>query len=247
MRLEGQRDGFTVCHVKNTGRCRELLVPGTEVWVQMAENPARKTPCDLICVKKGNRLINMDSQAPNCVAEEWLRKGNLFPKGTLIRREVRFGASRFDFYAEAGERRAFLEVKGVTLEDQGMTRFPDAPTQRGVRHVEELIRCMEEGYEAYLLFVIQMKGVLGWNPTMPPSGLRGGSAQGRCRGCKDPGGGLPGHPGGTAGRSGSAGAAGGEPLAAGINFLKKIGFSGELWYTVYNRKVKGGCTHAGEY
>ena len=164
VRLEGQRDGFTVCHVKNTGRCRELLVPGTEVWVQMAENPARKTPCDLICVKQGTRLMNMDSQAPNCVAEEWLRKGNLFPKGTLIRREVRFGASRFDFYAEAGERRAFLEVKGVTLEDQGMTRFPDAPTQRGVRHVEELIRCMEEGYEAYLLFVIQMKGVLGVEP-----------------------------------------------------------------------------------
>ena len=124
-----------------------------------------------------------------------------------------------------------------------MTRFPDAPTQRGVRHVEELIRCMEEGYEAYLLFVIQMKGVLGVEPNdaaHPAFGeaLRRAAAAG----VKILGGGLPGHPGGTAGRSGSAGAAGGEPLAAGINFLKKIGFSGELWYTVYNRKVKGGCT-----
>lgn len=164
VRLEGQEEGFTVCHVKNTGRCRELLVPGAEIWVQMAENPARKTPCDLICVRKGERLINMDSQAPNRVAEEWLRGGNLFPKGSLIRREVRFGESRFDFYAEVGDRRAFLEVKGVTLEEQGMTRFPDAPTERGVRHVEELIRCLEEGYEAYLLFVIQMKEVRGVAP-----------------------------------------------------------------------------------
>lgn len=159
VRLKGQQEGFTVCHVKNTGRCRELLVPGAEVWVQKAGNPARKTAYDLICVKKGDRLINMDSQAPNQAAEEWLKKGNLFPKGALIRREVSFGSSRFDFYAQAGERRAFLEVKGVTLEEEGLAKFPDAPTERGARHVEELIRCREEGYEAWLLFIVQMKGI----------------------------------------------------------------------------------------
>lgn len=163
VQLEGQ-PGITVCHVKNTGRCRELLVPGAEIWVQMADHPARKTPCDLICVRKGKRLINMDSQAPNCVAEEWLRRGELFPEGTQIRREVRFGSSRFDFYAEKEGRRAFLEVKGVTLEEEGMTRFPDAPTERGVRHLEELIRTLQEGYEAYLLFVIQMEQVRGVAP-----------------------------------------------------------------------------------
>ena len=158
VRLEGQTEK-TVCHVKNTGRCRELFVPGAEVWVQRAENPARKTLYDLICVKKGEQLINVDSQAPNRVAEEWLPKSGLFPADARIRREVRFGASRFDLFVEAGERRAFVEVKGVTLEEEGVARFPDAPTERGVRHVEELMRCLEEGFEAFLLFVVQMKGV----------------------------------------------------------------------------------------
>ena len=156
--LEGQTEK-TVCHVKNTGRCRELFVPGAEVWVQRAENPERKTLYDLICVKKGEQLINVDSQAPNRVAEEWLPKSGLFPADACIRREVRFGASRFDLFVEAGERRAFVEVKGVTLEEEGVARFPDAPTERGVRHVEELMRCLEEGFEAFLLFVVQMKGV----------------------------------------------------------------------------------------
>ena len=164
VQLEGQTEGFTVCHVKNTGRCRELFIPGAEVWVQKAENSGRKTPYDLICVKKEGRLVNVDSQAPNCVAEEWLRRGILFPPDALVKREVRFGGSRFDLYVESGERKAFMEVKGVTLEESGLAKFPDAPTERGVRHVEELIRCLSEGFEAYLLFVVQMKGVRGVAP-----------------------------------------------------------------------------------
>ena len=183
VRLDGPAEGSTVCHVKNTGRCRELFVPGAEVWVQRAENPARKTLYDLICVRKGEQLINVDSQAPNRVAEEWLPRSGLFPENVQIRREVRFAHSRFDLYAEAGERRAFLEVKGVTLEEEGIARFPDAPTERGVRHVEELIQCRKSGCEAYLLFVVQMKGIRAVAPndrTHPAFGeaLRRASAEG---------------------------------------------------------------------
>ena len=156
--LEGQAEK-TVCHVKNTGRCRELLVPGTAVYVQRAANPERKTGYDLICAVKNGNLVNMDSQAPNEAAAEWLAKGNLFSKGAKIRREVRHGGSRFDLYIEDGERKAFMEVKGVTLEEGGIAKFPDAPTERGVKHVEELAACCGEGYEAWLLFVVQMKGV----------------------------------------------------------------------------------------
>jgi len=150
-------------HVKNTGRCRELLIPGCRVYLEESANPARKTRYDLIAVEKqrenGALLVNMDSQVVNAAAEEWLREGNLFPKTALIRREVRYGASRFDFYMEHGGRKAFLEVKGVTLEHDGVASFPDAPTERGIKHIGELISCMEEGYEAYILFVIQMKGI----------------------------------------------------------------------------------------
>lgn len=151
-------------HVKNTGRCAELLVLGATVYVQKTDNPERKTQWDLIAVEKGERVVNMDSQIPNKVVEEWLRNGNLFPNATLIRPETTYGKSRFDFYIEADGRKIFMEVKGVTLEDNGVVRFPDAPTERGVKHVEELAEAVEAGYEAYLFFVIQMKDVKYFAP-----------------------------------------------------------------------------------
>ena len=151
-----------VCHVKNTGRCRELLVPGATVYVEESRNPARKTKYDLIAVEKGRLLINMDSQAPNKVAAEYLPR--LLPGLTLLRSETTFGSSRFDFYAEAGGERWFIEVKGVTLEEQGAALFPDAPTQRGIKHLQELCRCVDQGYRACVLFVVQMKGVRYFTP-----------------------------------------------------------------------------------
>lgn len=159
----------TTVHVKNTGRCKELLVPGCTVYLSVSDNPARKTGCDLVAVEKQREgkpplLINMDSQIPNDVAEEWLRAGNLFPQGAEIRREVRCGNSRFDFYLQHGARKAYLEVKGVTLENHGTALFPDAPTERGVKHLRELTALVEEGYEAFVLFVIQMKGVTQFSP-----------------------------------------------------------------------------------
>lgn len=148
-------------HVKNTGRCCELLLPGCKVYLSVSDNPARKTAFDLVAVEKQREgklplLVNLDSQAPNTVAEEWLGAGNLFPKGAEIRREVTFGSSRFDFYLQYGERKAYLEVKGVTLEENGCACFPDAPTERGVKHLGELVECVKAGFEAYVLFVIQM-------------------------------------------------------------------------------------------
>lgn len=156
-------------HVKNTGRCRELLVPGVKVYLSVSDNPSRKTKYDLVAVEKRRKdfpplLVNMDSQAPNQAAEEWLKQGSLFSKEAVLRREVVYGASRFDFYIEDGERKIFLEVKGVTLERDGHVSFPDAPTERGVKHIQELVHCMEEGYEAYLLFVVQMKGITDFSP-----------------------------------------------------------------------------------
>jgi len=151
-------------HVKNTGRCAELFVPGAVVFVQ--ENPGnkRKTRWDLISVEKEGRIINVDSQAPNKVVEEWLRGGNLFQDITLIRPEYTYGSSRIDLYVEMGSRRALIEVKGVTLEENGVVRFPDAPSERAVKHVEELERAVKEGYEAYIFFVIQMRGVRYFTP-----------------------------------------------------------------------------------
>ncbi|MBQ2880853.1 MAG: DNA/RNA nuclease SfsA [Clostridia bacterium] len=152
-------------HVKNTGRCKELLIHGTTVFLEKTDNPTRKTQYDLITVlKNGEKLINMDSQVVNEIAVDWLKKGNIFPKGSVIRREVKYGNSRFDVYMENGSRKAFLEVKGVTLEDDGEVRFPDAPTERGVKHISELAASLKEGYEAYILFVIQMKGVDYFRP-----------------------------------------------------------------------------------
>ena len=151
-------------HVKNTGRCRELLVPGCTVYLSVADNPDRKTKYDLIAVQKGSMLINMDSQIPNDVAEEWLRSGALFSENAHIRREVTHGKSRFDFYIEDGTRKAFLEVKGCTLEKDGVALFPDAPTERGVKHLNELRACLDADYEAYVLLVIQMKGCKKFKP-----------------------------------------------------------------------------------
>ena len=152
-------------HVKNTGRCRELLVKGATVYLEKSDIPLRKTQYDLISVFKNNKtLINMDSQIPNAVTEEWLKKGNIFSKNALIRREVTHNKSRFVFYIEEEKRKIFLEVKGCTLETDGIARFPDAPTQRGVKHINELIDCISEGYEAYILFVIQMKGINHFEP-----------------------------------------------------------------------------------
>ncbi len=186
--LEGRE---ILCHVKNTGRCRELLLPGTEVWLQQAEEgSSRKTAFDLIAVRKGERLINMDSQAPNRAAEEWLRSGGLFSaqgipeqKLRLLKPECRYGASRFDFYLETETDRIFLEVKGVTLEEDGIVLFPDAPTQRGVKHLDELCACLAKGFQACLLLVIQMEGVRCFRPndrTHPAFGqaLRRAAAQG---------------------------------------------------------------------
>ena len=159
-------DGTTeTVHVKNTGRCRELLVKGTTVYLEKSNNPERKTGYDLLAVlKNGKTLINMDSQIPNAVTEEWLKKGNLFSKDAVIRREVTHNKSRFDFYIEEGGRKIFLEVKGCTLETDGIARFPDAPTERGVKHINELIDCTNLGFEAYILFVIQMKGIKHFEP-----------------------------------------------------------------------------------
>lgn len=152
------------CHVKNTGRCRELLVPGARVFLEESENPSRATRYDLVAVYKGDRLINMDSQAPNRAAGEWLAAGGLGFIPQVLRPEVRFENSRFDFYWEKDGQRGFVEVKGVTLEQDGVVLFPDAPTLRGVKHLEELIRCVDLGYEAAVLFVVQMEGVRYFTP-----------------------------------------------------------------------------------
>ncbi len=152
-----------ICHVKNTGRCRELLQPGAEVWCQRSDNFGRKTKYDLITVRKGSYLINMDSQAPNAAVKEWLSLGGLGP-AELIRPEQKFGTSRFDFYLERAGKGMYLEVKGVTLEDCGVCRFPDAPTERGARHLRELIAAKAQGYDAAVLFVIQMAPVKWLEP-----------------------------------------------------------------------------------
>ncbi len=156
-------------HVKNTGRCKELLVPGCTVYLSVSCNPSRKTKYDLIVVEKQREgkaplLINMDSQIPNAVAEEFLKQGDIFSSKAVIKREVQYGNSRFDIYVEDGDRKAFFEVKGVTLEINGVAMFPDAPTIRGVKHIKELIRAKNEGYEAYILFCIQMKEVTLFTP-----------------------------------------------------------------------------------
>ncbi len=152
-----------ICHVKNTGRCRELLPVGAKVWCLDAASPARKTRYDLIAVQKGQRIINMDSQAPNAAAKEWLLAGGL---GAIedLRPESRWGDSRFDFAFQRQGKPCFLEVKGVTLETDGICAFPDAPTERGVKHLTELTALAEQGFETYVLFVIQMADVKYLHP-----------------------------------------------------------------------------------
>lgn len=184
--IEGQD---TLCHVKNTGRCKELLTPGAKVILEHHNNPGRKTAYSLIAVYKGDVLFNMDSQAPNQAAWEWVTQrgaDGIFGNILFAKREMTYGQSRFDLYLEAAEkgtaktgtvdidtseagiytpkRRIFMEVKGVTLEENGAARFPDAPTERGLKHVRELTQCVKEGYEACLLFVIQMKGIIQVEP-----------------------------------------------------------------------------------
>ena len=155
-------DGLEICHVKNTGRCAELLVPGADVTLSVGTNPNRKTRCDLVAVQKGPLYINMDSQAPNRAAAEAMPR--LFPGLTLLRPEAVFGASRLDFYLEQGEKKTFVEVKGVTLEENGLALFPDAPTERGIKHLKELENCLRAGFGAAVLFVIQMRGVSCFSP-----------------------------------------------------------------------------------
>lgn len=151
-----------IVHVKNTGRCKELLLPGCKVYLAMTNNPNRRTIADLIAVEKqyedGKKLlINMDSTAPNAVAAEWVRDSGLFSPDAIVKREVRYGNSRFDIMVSEGEKNSFIEVKGVTLEENGVAKFPDAPTERGVKHLKEMAQCASRGYGTYVLFVVQMK------------------------------------------------------------------------------------------
>ena len=155
-------NNLEICHVKNTGRCKELLIKGSTVCLQKSDNPNRKTKYDLIAVQKGDRLINMDSQIVNYVALEFIP--NLFDNIKLIKPEYKYGNSRFDIYVENDTDKMFIEVKGVTLENDGVVSFPDAPTERGVKHLKELQKAVTEGYKAYVLFVIQMSDVKYFEP-----------------------------------------------------------------------------------
>lgn len=158
---EGKKE---TCHVKNTGRCKELLIPGVKVLLEKSENDKRKTPYDLVSVYKGERLINMDSMAPNKVFGEFVSQGKFIEKVQKIKPEYTYGNSRIDFYIETSEKKILAEVKGVTLEIDNAVYFPDAPTERGVKHIEELIKAKEEGFEVYIIFVTQMRDVRFFSP-----------------------------------------------------------------------------------
>ena len=163
-----------ICHVKNTGRCKELLSSGTNVWVEHIKSPNRKTEYDLVCVEKDGEYINIDSQAPNKIFKEWAQNSGHFGDDVTIRSEVKYKNSRFDFYIESGNRKIFTEVKGVTLKSGDVALFPDAPTERGVKHINELSECIKDGYEAQIVFIIQMKGVNLFSPnnaTHPQFGI----------------------------------------------------------------------------
>lgn len=152
------QDGRKTVHVKNTGRCRELLVPGAAVYLEKSAAPGRKTDYDLVAVQKDGKIVNMDSLAPNRTVHEWIASGKYFKDVTLIKPESFYKDSRFDFYVEAGTRKIYIEVKGVTLEKDRTALFPDAPSERALKHVEELIEAVGKGFEGYVIFVIQMKG-----------------------------------------------------------------------------------------
>ena len=151
-------------HVKNTGRCKELLTDNAKVLCQHFANTSRKTAYDLISVYKGDRLINMDSQAPNKVFKEFLEKNILFKNIEIIKPECKYQNSRFDFYVKTADKEIFIEVKGVTLEENGVVLFPDAPTERGIKHLNELITAKNNGYDAYVVFVVQMENVKYFTP-----------------------------------------------------------------------------------
>lgn len=170
-----------VCHVKNTGRCRELLVPGATVWLEESPNPSRKTKFDLIAVEKGDRLINMDAQAPNKVFGEWAAAGGFREGLTLLRPETTYGSSRFDFYWESSKSRGFVEVKGVTLEEDGVVRFPDAPTLRGVKHLDELAKAGRRATRRRCALLSKWKTCAGLPPTMRPIPSLGRPCAGRPR------------------------------------------------------------------
>ena len=153
-----------VCHVKNTGRCKELLTDKATIYVQHHDDSKRKTKYSLIAVEKGNLLINMDSQAPNKVVGEWIKEQEPFGEVKLLKPECKYGNSRFDFYLETATDKMFIEVKGVTLEEEGIVRFPDAPTERGIKHLEELVACKKAGYKAAVIFVVQMEGMCHFEP-----------------------------------------------------------------------------------
>lgn len=155
-----------VCHVKNTGRCRELLIPGATVYLARSDNPARKTRYDLIAVEKGPLLINMDSAAPNAVFREWVEGGFFLPEVSGLRGEYTHGDSRFDFYMESQGKPVLAEIKGVTLEENGLALFPDAPTLRGIKHLQGLGRAVAEGFDAWACFVVQMEGMRAFAPNL---------------------------------------------------------------------------------
>lgn len=158
-------DGKTeVCHVKNTGRCKELLTENATVFVQKSDNPNRKTQYDLIGVLKGERMINMDSQIPNKVFGDWVKSSVFFGNLTFTKAEKTYGNSRFDYYLETETDKIFVEVKGVTLEEDGIVMFPDAPTERGVKHINELCQCIKDGYKACIFFIVQMDNVKYFTP-----------------------------------------------------------------------------------
>ncbi len=157
--IDGKKE---TCHVKNTGRCRELLQKGATVYLEKSSNPNRKTQFDLIAVEKNDRLINMDSQIPNFVVAELLNK--IFSDITFVKQEYKYGNSRFDIYVETKTEKIFVEVKGVTLEDDGVVRFPDAPTERGIKHLKELQKAVKEGYRACVVFLVQMNNVKYFEP-----------------------------------------------------------------------------------
>jgi len=162
---EVETDGkVEVCHVKNTGRCRELLIPGATVYVNHVDNPKRSTAYDMVAVYKNDMLVNIDSYAPNLAFGEYLRQGKFLDNITLVKSETKYGGSRFDFYAETAAKKIFIEVKGVTLEENGVAMFPDAPTERGIKHLNELAACIADGNDAYAVFVIQMKGISHFTP-----------------------------------------------------------------------------------
>lgn len=161
--LDGKKE---TVHVKNTGRCREILKPGATVFIEEASGTKRKTKYSLVSAYKNKTLINIDSQAPNVLVYEAIKKGIIdeFKNVHLLKKESAYGSSRFDLYYETDKSKGFIEVKGVTLEENGIAKFPDAPTQRGTKHIREMINAVKEGYRGYILFVIQLKGVNSFMP-----------------------------------------------------------------------------------